>query len=224
MNARAKIILHSGVLSALIAISFAMGVGAKELSASSDPADLRAYVLRVSKMPNPTEDQLIHQASAYEWLKDYDGASRAYQQLLKLKPDSIEVYSTRALMYKKAHRLEDALKDFQKMESLGYKETGLYVERMAVKLLMKDYEGANRDADIVLRTEPKNANAYFVKGRVAFKTRDTIRSVDLLTKAMEYAPNKAPFIQARGEALQKLGRVKEARSDFERAKELGWTD
>jgi len=158
MKAKKKRVSCS-LLFSLISLLSVCSADAKELTASSDPADLRAYVEQINRTARPSVDQLAAQGNAYDWLKDYQSAANVFSTVIKLCPNEPEYYAHRGVMYKQMRKFPLALKDLDRAESLGFEEL---------------------------------------------------------------KPQMGVYLQARGVALEKPGRKKEAKVDFEKARELGW--
>jgi len=204
----------------LVALMFLVGspLTAKELSATSDPTDLRAYIRRIAKLPRPTVDQLVLQANAYEWLKDYESGVKALDRAISISPKDGTLYAYRGFMLKHTGRLTQALDSLDKAESLGDESSGIFSDRMRIKLALSNYIGAQVDADKFLRFVPKSADAYYIKGIAADELGRSEESLSFLNKAIELNSTIAVYFQARGDVLTKLGRKREALSDFEKVK------
>jgi len=207
-------------LVAVTSLLTATVVEGKEYTPSSSPEDLRSYVDRINKKASPTVEELINQANASEWLRDFRSASSSMGRVIKAQPDDAEAYAYRGTLFKQARDLPNALADFDKAEALGYSNPGLYGERMLVKLNLRDYVGASADADAYLLRAPDKPNAYFVKGRAECEAGRAKSGIAFFSKAIELNPNTSFYYEARAQAYEKLGRKKDAQLDLEKAAAL----
>lgn len=219
MPAKAKNFL----LSCLVLTIFIAAAPAecKQLSADSDPADLRAYIERVNRMERPTAEQLFAQAKVLMWLKEYNRAQAAANRVIRLSPKDGKAYAFRGTLSRLLRKNSAALDDMNRAEQLGYREPQLYEERMLAKLALKDFKGANADAEQCLLHEPNQSEAFFVKGAAACELGRKEEGVKYLTKSIELNPSDADAFYIRGIEFRKMGRMKEAEADLAKAKSLG---
>ena len=77
-------------------------------------------------------------------------------------------------------------------------------------------EDAIELATKAIEAEPKNAKAYFVRGRFYAEVRQPQKAVKDLNQALALDPAAAPAYYHRGEENFKLGRVKESAADFDK--------
>ena len=72
----------------------------------------------------------------------------------------------------------------------------------------------------VITAEPKNAKAYYVRGRFYAETRQPQKSLTDLDRALLFDPNLAIAYYTRATEQFKIGRVKESAMDFDKFVEL----
>src|SRR5882724_10174106 len=77
-------------------------------------------------------------------------------------------------------------------------------------------EDAIEQATKAIEAEPKNAKAYFVRGRFYAEVRQPQKAVQDLNQALALDPAVAPASYHRGAENFKLGRIKESAADFDR--------
>jgi lipoprotein NlpI len=71
-----------------------------------------------------------------------------------------------------------------------------------------------------IEAEPKQAKAYYVRGRFYAEVRQPQKAVKDLNQALALDPAHAPAYYHRGEESFKLGRIKESAADFDKFVEL----
>src|SRR5204863_1309314 len=81
-------------------------------------------------------------------------------------------------------------------------------------------EDAIELATKAIEAEPKNAKAYYVRGRFYAEVRQPQKAVKDLNQALALDPTSAPAYYHRGEEGFKLGRIKESAADFDKFVEL----
>ncbi|MBX3075874.1 hypothetical protein KF913_18335 [Candidatus Obscuribacterales bacterium] len=113
---------------------------AKQVTASSPPSDIRKVIDYVDSLPSLNAEQLVMKAKAFYWLKDYSSAIVAISKSIALKPDP-ESYLSRALYAAGLKKYEEALKDCDKSEELGYRGSDLYALRGLIQLNLEDFAG-----------------------------------------------------------------------------------
>src|SRR5438093_5167871 len=77
-------------------------------------------------------------------------------------------------------------------------------------------EDAIELATKAVEAEPKNAKAYYVRGRFYAEVRQPQKAVKDLNQALSLDPAAAPAYYQRAQENFKLGRVKESAADFDK--------
>jgi len=221
MRATSKNFLASILLATMASFCLAIPAHCK-LSQDSPPEELRSFAQSINEIPNPSPEQLLKQANAYRWLKEYKSAIKTLDKLVILKPSDSVVHAFRGVMYKFDERYKDAKDELDRAEKLGYRRPNLYAERSAVLLNLSDYAGSLRDANKAVEAEPADPNHRVLVGCAKAELGKPADGLYDLGKALEIDPNNAGALGARAAIYKKLGRKKEATADWERAQSLGW--
>ncbi len=58
----------------------------------------------------------------------------------------------------------------------------------------KDWNKAIENADIIIENDPKNANAFFIKGRSFFGSKDFVKAIENYEKAINFDPSNFEYI------------------------------
>ena len=80
-----------------------------------------------------------------------------------------------------------------------------------------DEQEAERIYVQVLLRAPENAMAWYLRSVIAMSEKQYARAIDLLERAVKYAPENATFLCNLGEAYRRLERRNEALVALERA-------
>ena len=91
----------------------------------------------------------------------------------------------------KLKKYGEALVDANKAIALDSTNSVAYDSRSEIKFNLNDYDGCVEDANRALQLNPKIANAYFLKGRVAYRRGDKKQACILWSKAGEQGENEA---------------------------------
>jgi|GEM_PF-5794532 len=107
---------------------------------------------------------------AYYGKKDYSRALLDYGQAIKLKPDFAVGYQGRGFSYYRLENYQNAIDDFTKFieilfatEDVHY---SLYLLRGHSHFMLGNYDKASADIDIVLKRDPGNEDALWIRGEI----------------------------------------------------------
>ena len=103
----------------------------------------------------------------YREIHRYDDALEMFNKVLELKPDFSQGWYNLGMTYKTLGDGENAVNSFKK--ALNYDPAYLKARCQAgycCGMLLNDIEGANREFDSVIESNPDYASAYTLKGRV----------------------------------------------------------
>lgn len=101
--------------------------------------------------------------------------------------------------------------------------------RSGVRVRLKDFDGAVRDADRALaQTDGSNATvsaiAYLNKGEALFGQGRNEEAVVAFSRGLALSPEFPESHYFRGWALRKLGKLEQSNADFEKAKKMQYQD
>lgn len=100
------------------------------------------------------------------------------------------------------------------------------VNRGVIRMLHKDYAGAESDFDAALTLDPSQADAWLNKGFLRLRTGDGSAALPMLEKALQLRARRPALAYfARGIAHEQTGNVRAAYADLTRARDLepGWS-
>ncbi len=162
---------------------------------------------------------------------DFESRIKKYSLRIQMDTKDTMAYYERGLAYIKSNNKSAALEDLKMAEILGHNKAYDIIEKYNLGKLNPqnfsngianmtedidvgksfEYQGTLEDYNKVLKSNPENSIAYFMRADVKEVYRDHIGAIDDLTNAIKYN-SKYP------EALYKRGAIKLKINDYDGAK------
>ncbi len=164
-------------------------------------------------------------AKAWQTKGELDKAIADYNQALVLVPKSPVVLTGRGDTWSDKGDLEKAIADYSEAIQADPQFTWAYFGRAAAWSDLRQYDKAIDDYSAVLRNRDSSGgpkidvthrllgNAYFSQGNFAAALQD-------FDEALRIDPSRADVHRLRGQTLEKLGRLDDAKAAYERAAQL----
>ncbi|MBR4998070.1 MAG: tetratricopeptide repeat protein [Bacteroidaceae bacterium] len=124
-----------------------------------------------------------------------------------------EVYATRALVYLKQERYEDADKDLTYAILLNPK-SGYYINRALTRYNMQELRGAMADYDLALSIDPNNLLGHYNRGLLRAQVGDDNRAIEDFDFVVEYDPENTFALFNRALLLVQTGDWAKAETDL----------
>lgn len=150
----------------------------------------------------------------------YQKAVAYYTEALEQKPDMLEAYLNRGIVYNDLNKVEEALENYNIAIQLNPSYTDAYYNRGFAYLDTDDLDQAIADFSRVIELNPEHAEAYYFRGLLYFIKEDFDRGIQDCNKAIQLNPDDADFYNDRGDAYAEKGELDNAIMDFNRAIEL----
>ncbi len=177
----------------------------------------------IKPLPDPKdkigEYRLFFQGNMYEIKGDLQKATKYYEELLRLNPNSPQNYVHLAVAYQKMKKTQDAIRLFKQ---------GL--ERIPNSLIILSglsfsyfragkFKEALETCQIMLKLDPNFFDALFISGNIMWKNRKWAEALNYFEKAVEIEPENK-FLQLRyAFCLAAVGQSKEALRTYKRLKQ-----
>jgi tetratricopeptide (TPR) repeat protein len=187
-------------------------------------------------LKNLTSDETLAQylavrGLAKEGLGNLEGAIADYTEAIKLDPNYCLARNNRGTAKYNLGDLEDASADYTKVIELDPNNIAAYINRGLAKARLNNLEEAIADFTKAIKLDPDNLdvrptsrhmklNARYNRGIAKYKRGDMEGAVADFTEVIRRNPTHSGAYHNRGVANRELGRHKEAREDFQKAKEL----
>lgn len=145
-----------------------------------------------------------------------------YSKVIKLDSNFADAYNVRSEFFSREGQYGRAIADLNKAIALEPDSWDFYYTRGIAYTKTGQYEKAINDLTKFIERAPGYAQAYFERGVSYIKTRQYHRAVTDFTKAIELNPKNVSSYNNRGYIyMEKLGKKREACSDWEYACDLG---
>lgn len=177
----------------------------------------------------PDQGHLYYlRGEAYAHSGNYENAIKDFEKALSMDPGDIGkqpvVFFNIGTAYLKWGKNDEAITYFDKALRLEKRYVSALVHRGGAYSNIGKYDLGKADFEAALKIDPQNALAYRVRADVYAIAEDYKKVVADLNKCLELDPkeySQDPVVfHNRGEAYHKLGRLKEALEDFDRALRL----
>jgi tetratricopeptide (TPR) repeat protein len=131
-------------------------------------------------------------------LKDYDGALRAFDEVLERDPEYDEPYFDRAVVHKARGDLDAALRDLDRAVALSVAFTDAYYNRADIRLDLGQEELALADLNTVLDIDPDYTEALLNRAALLIGAGDLDAAEADIARGLALRPQHAHLWSARG--------------------------
>ena len=133
---------------------------------------------------------------------------------LRINKYDSEVYATRALVYLKQERYEEADKDLTYAILLNPK-SGYYINRALTRYNMQELRGAMADYDLALDIDPQNIMGHYNRGLLRAQVGDDNRAIEDFDFVLEHEPDNTLALFNRALLLAQTGDWRRAEEDLD---------
>ena len=228
----------------LYLLNYAEATKDAELAASLDPNCARADVIMgdilfsqkdylkalkfymdASQLPNPPPQATTGKAKVMNQLGNPKEAYRILDEAIQTQPNA-EYYYARGMLNNSKEKYTKAIQDFDKAFSLNptFNAFGLYLNRGATYLTLKEMDKALSDFSKAVELDPKNAPAYHSRGLVHYEQGDYEDAINDFLKSTDLNPNNNVAFYNLGMAYYKTNNVESACLYFHKSCPLGNTN
>jgi Flp pilus assembly protein TadD len=172
--------------------------GTKKVTGQEVPGKSPRQGKQAAAPPEVAADPSYQQGLKYLQADNYDKAIKAFQQVLKNKPDSAEVHYQLGLAQAGKGNQDQAVKSFQEALRLkpGYAEArlslgGLYAQRGVNLLQQGNPEAAVGPLKEAISQNPKNDKAYSNLGVALAQQSRWGEAIEAMKAAVDLNPNNA---------------------------------
>jgi len=144
-------------------------------------------------------------------------AIKAFDSLIRLKPDYSEAYYNRAVIYQDLGQLEASLKDYNVAIQLKSDYADAYYNKANILREQGEFESALESYEKTIDVNPEHIDAHINRGitlRELGQLKEAIQSFDQVVKLK---PDFAEVYYNRANILKELGRLEEAVESYDKA-------
>lgn len=217
------LLVFSLVLALASPLALAEGKSAQDSQTQS--SELKAKLERLNEQIKKEADNATVYAQRSQVLRklgDVPESLKSINKAIELDSANPAFLQTRAVIFMSDKQDAKAIADLTKAIGMGQKSAKVYAARGSARLVTNDFKGALNDANVALELDPKYSFAWFIKGSASCELGDTETGLTFLNKAVKAEPNDPNYVHRRALAYQKIGQSNKAKSDFTRAKQLGF--
>lgn len=170
---------------------------------------------------------LFEQAQSLYDSGDFGNLIEVCDAIIQLDPNNDVAYNVRGIAHRKLKQYEQAVKDYNKAIQLNPNLSDAYNNRGALYKELKDYESAVEDLLQAIDLNSNNYAAYANLGEICYELEEHETAILYLNKSIDIGLEGKDLGEAlyyRGLSYLKLGNKKQAQSDLNTAKELGYPD
>ncbi|MYB66040.1 tetratricopeptide repeat protein [Candidatus Poribacteria bacterium] len=158
--------------------------------------------------------------STEEKQKEYEEAIIHYTKAIELKPDSVEAYYRRGIVYVNLKKFDSAIDDFTKMIELDPNDVNIYLWRGWVYKHKRNFDEAVEDYNRAIQLRPNYAEAYFDRGNLYQNMCEYDKAIQDFSKAIELNPGFVGAYLNRGLVYMENGDYDRGIEDQNRALSL----
>lgn len=243
--------MSSGIIKTTIALTYGNSggalinskgqvIGVVNSGVISDIENFKAgYAIEVSflkkllKRKNETKKELniiqgahhyINQSQLKYNVKDYEGALSDLNKSIELNPELFISYYNRANVKLKLNNLNGSIADCNKSLEIIPNFVLAYNIRGLAKMKLEDNNGAINDFNKSIEIDNNFASAYGGRGLAKANLKDIDGAINDFDIAIQIEPKNELFYISRGGINFFSGNKDEGCQDFQKAKELGFSD
>ncbi len=109
-----------------------------------------------------------------------------YSMVIALKPRQKEGYKNRGNILTASGKYRQAYQDYSRAIALDTTDTDLFFNRAKIAYLMNYIDHAQSDLDNILKSNPKDGEAYYIKYQCKLTLGDTMQAIYLLDSASKF--------------------------------------
>jgi tetratricopeptide (TPR) repeat protein len=165
---------------------------------------------------------LVFSGLTIEYVKVWENSITVYNDVLKKHPHYEIGYNQRALALVEKGDYTKAIQDLNKVIEINPNYLDAYLNRGEFKADLQDYDGAIKDFEKCLSIDSNESASLNNIGQVYLTKRQANIAIPYLDRAIKVNPKQKETLYNRGLAYADLGRIKEAFTDLNASKELGF--
>jgi len=145
----------------------------------------------------------------FEW--DWQAAAENYLKAIELKPNYATAHHWYGELLSTLGRFDQAYAELRMAQELDPLSLAINVDMAACFYYSRQYSQSERQLNNLLELNPSFVRAYVLLGKVHEQKGEPERALEMLTKALEFAPDDPVTMSVLAHALTTAGKLVEAR-------------
>ncbi len=126
-------------------------------------------------------------------------AKKLFDEIIKEAPNHAPSYYQRALIELHFDNTERAVKDLNKVTEINGKfKNDAHFELGQIKFERQDYNGSIENFNHVIKADPNNAKAFYLRGQSNLKKKELSQAIQDIRKALELEPDNIDYLFNKG--------------------------
>ncbi|MGE0769943.1 MAG: tetratricopeptide repeat protein, partial [Hyphomicrobiaceae bacterium] len=173
--------------------------------------------------PKNAEGAYVNRGVAYAAENDAGRAIDDYVAALAINPRDAAAFHNSGNLWAHEGQYDRAITMYSRAIEIDH-DPKTYRLRANAYYEIKAYGKAIADYTAIIRANPKDANAYYNRGRVHKAKRDFDRAIADYSRAIEIVPRMSPFYAFRGDVYAEKGDKDRAIQEYRKALNISRTD
>lgn len=145
----------------------------------------------------------------FEW--DWQAAAENYQKAIELKPNYATAHHWYGELLSTLGRFDEAYAELRMAQELDPLSLAINVDMAACFYYSRQYSQSERQLNNLLELNPSFIRAYVLLGKVHEQKGEAEKALEMLTRALEFAPDDPVTMSVLAHALTTAGKLVEAR-------------
>ena len=163
---------------------------------------------------NPFENFHILLGEAHYGKDEYEKASEAYSEAIKVSPQNLYILSQRADCLEELGKIAEAGKDHDEIVRIDPEDASAWYSRSCFHWRNADYKKAIADINEAMRLDPGNLLLLYQRSSFYSSDGDHEKAIEDFNKIIRIDPEDVETLNNRGDAYDSLGEYDKAIEDF----------
>jgi tetratricopeptide (TPR) repeat protein len=182
---------------------------------------LADYAQAIKLEPN-TSGYYNSRGKLYFDKQEFPRAIEDYNKAISIKDDNPEYFHNRGSALAMSGRVNQAIPDFSKAIEIKPNEISAYEGRSLAYFNTSQYQKAIEDYNVILGRKPNDHGFLYERGMSYLRTGQNERALSDFNKAIRINSAIGSYFYGRASCHKAMNRMAEARSDAQRARQLGY--
>lgn len=180
----------------------------------------KKHILKAQELAPDVGGFYLAEGLIYQDERDLDQAVECYQKAIQLDPNLIEAYNALALLNMVFGKTDEALKLLNTAIRLEPEQAETLQNLGILYYDLQDFDASARNLQAALALQPGSPSLLAALARTLLAQNASGLALDTINKCLESEPDKAQFLQLRGDVYFHENNLQAAEQDYLRCIEL----